>query len=44
MKMKGVSPKEKTKNERLIDENLTTRLNLGTDISKQIAALASLTN
>jgi len=34
----------KTKNERLIDENLTTRLNLGTDISKQIAALASLTN
>jgi len=37
-------PERKTKNERLIDENLTTRLNLGTDISKQIAALASLTN
>jgi len=34
----------KTKNERLIDENLTARLNLSTDIAKQIAALASLTN
>ena len=34
----------KIKNERLIDENLTARLNLGDDITKQIAALALLTN
>ena len=34
----------KIKNERLIDENLTARLNLSDDIIKQIAALALLTN
>ena len=34
----------KIKNERLIDENLTARLNLSDDITKQIAALALLTN
>jgi len=34
----------KIKNERLIDENLTARQNLSDDITKQIAALALLTN
>ena len=34
----------KIKNERLIDENLTARLNLSDDIIKQIAALALLPN
>jgi hypothetical protein len=34
----------KIKNERLIDENLTARLNLSNDIAEQIAELALLTN
>jgi hypothetical protein len=34
----------KIKNQSLIDENLTARLNLGNDIAKQIAELALLTN
>ncbi len=34
----------KAKNDKLIDENLTARLNLSNDIAKQIASLALLTN
>jgi hypothetical protein len=42
-KEKGLAER-KTKNDRLIDENLSTRVNLSNDISKQMAALALLTN
>jgi len=40
---KGLGRK-KTKNDRLIEENLTARLRLSDDIAKQIAALALLSN
>ena len=42
-KEKGLTER-KTKNDKLIDENLTARLNLSNDIDRQIAALALLTN
>jgi len=40
---KGLARK-KTKNDRLIEENLTARLHVSDDIAKQIAALALLSN
>ena len=36
--------RKKAKNDRLIDENLTTRMNLNSDIAQQISALALLTD
>lgn len=43
-KKERILVERKIKNERLIDENLSSRINLSNDISKQLAALASFTN